>query len=699
MTHAILNQGNKEINRKILVTSALPYANGSLHIGHILEHIQSDIWVRFQRMQGNLCYFVCGEDAHGTPIMLKAEDRGITPEKLIAEYYAEHLKDLKDFNIHYDNYHTTHSPENQALATEIYLRLKERGDIVSKTILQAYDPIKNMFLPDRYVKGQCPKCGAMDQYGDSCESCGTTYSPTDLKNPISVLSGAPPIQKESEHYFFKLENYSDFLKNWTAGDHLQPEVSKKLKEWFESGLKSWDISRDAPYFGFKIPETEDKYFYVWLDAPVGYIASFKHFCDKNGLDFKSFWSKESEKETELYHFIGKDIVYFHALFWPAMLEGSNHRTPTGVFVHGYVTVNGQKMSKSRGTFITVRDYLKHLKPDYLRYYFASKLSNHIEDVDFQLEDFVQRVNSDLVGKLVNIASRSASFIHKYFDNKLCHENDYTIEEKGIYQEFIKKGDLIAEYYEAREYAKALREIMSLADIANRYVDEQKPWVLIKDDSKKEAHRVCSVAINLFAVLVTYLKPIVPSLAEESETFLNRQLSWEGRLKPLSQHEIQIFKPLLNRIEMSEVEQMVNNLKTEAEAAENINASASASANVNSGEALAEPFKPNISIDKFAEIDLRIAKIVKAEHVPDANKLLRLEIDLGSGVHRQIFAGIKEAYSPEDLIGKLTVVVANLEPRKMRFGLSEGMVLAAGPGGKDIFILEPHSGAEPGMRVK
>ena len=684
------------MNRKILVTSALPYANGSLHIGHILEHIQSDIWVRFQRMQGNHCYFVCGEDAHGTPIMLKAESSGITPEDLIAQYYAEHNADLKEFEIDYDNYYTTHSPENQTLATEIYNSLKKRGDIVCKTIFQAYDPIKNMFLPDRYVKGQCPKCAAIDQYGDSCEVCGATYNPTDLKNAVSVLSGASPVQKESEHYFFKLENYTEFLKTWTAGNHLQAEVRKKLQEWFESGLKSWDISRDAPYFGFKIPDTEDKYFYVWLDAPVGYIASFKNFCDKRGIDFKQYWSKESEKETELYHFIGKDIVYFHALFWPAMLEGSNHRTPTGVFVHGYVTVNGQKMSKSRGTFITVRDYLNHLKPDYLRYYFASKLSSHIEDVDFQLEDFVLRVNADLVGKLVNIASRSASFINKFFENKLCDQKLYTLEEKGIYQSFVEKGDSLAELFEAREYAKAIREIMALADIANRYVDEQKPWVLMKQDGRESAHRVCSLAMNLFALIVTYLKPIVPGLAKDSETFLNTEFNWHKRSILLSNHEIQIFKPLLNRIELSEVTLMIDNLVSPTINADVVPANPTPEL---TGPLANDPLKPNISIDKFSEIDLRIVKILNAEHVPEANKLIRLEIDLGSGVTKQIFAGIKEAYNPEELVGKLTVVVANLEPRKMRFGLSEGMVLAAGPGGKDIFILEPHAGAEPGMRVK
>lgn len=666
--------------RKILVTAALPYANGPLHLGHMVEYIQPDIWVRFQRLIGNSCHFVCGDDAHGTPIMLRAEKQNILPEQLIAQVYKDHVADLNAFNISFDNFHTTHSPENKALATEIYQKLLTRGDITKRTIKQAFDPIKNLFLPDRYVKGECPKCGTADQYGDSCEQCGATYSPIELKNPVSVISGATPIEKESEHYFFCLDHYEAFLKEWTHNGHLQSEVTKKLSEWFTTGLAQWDISRDAPYFGFEIPDTPGKYFYVWLDAPIGYMASFKNFCDKNPkISFDEYWRKNST--AELYHFIGKDIVYFHALFWPAVLTASEFRTPSNIFVHGFLTVNGQKMSKSRGTFINARTYLDHLNPEYLRYYFASKLGNGIEDIDFNMEDFVSRVNADLVGKLVNIASRCAGFITKQFNGQLS----VNCCEPNLYQEFVTAGEILKTHFEAREYNRAVREIMRLADIANRYIDDKKPWVLAKSPEKQtETWEVCSLGLNLFRLLMTYLKPILPILAKKVEVFLNTELGWNNRKIPLTSHVIQSFQPLLHRIELKEVIAMSEASK------EDLSEKAS--------PLTTDPLRETISIDDFSKIDLRIAKIINAEPVEEAQKLLKLTVDIG-GETRQVFAGIKEAYEPKALIGKLTVVVANLAPRKMRFGVSEGMVLAAGPGGKDLWILEPHIGAEPGMRVK
>ncbi len=672
--------------RKILVTTALPYANGQLHLGYMLEAIQADIWVRFQKLMGNTCVFVCGDDAHGAPIMLKAEEQGLSPESWIAKIHGDHAKDLQDFNIGLDNFYTTHSEENRILSTDLYKRLQVRGDITKRTIQQAFDPIKHLFLADRYVKGECPKCGAKDQYGDSCEACGATYAPTELKNPVSTLSGATPIQKESEHIFFCLERYADILQKWTTSGTLQPEVAKKLNEWFESGLQQWDISRDGPYFGFEIPNEPNKYFYVWLDAPIGYMASFKNLCDKKPeYNFNEFWSKDSS--TELYHFIGKDIIYFHALFWPALLTGGEYRTPTGIFAHGFLTVNGEKMSKSRGTFITARNYLDHFKPDYLRYYMAAKLGTGIDDLDFQVEDFISRVNSDLVGKLVNIASRCAGFISKRFEGKLsagCID-------PTLYQHFVETGHSIAGHFEHREFAKAVREIMNLADEANRYIDENKPWVLIKQAEhsaiESTAHQVCSMGLNLFKVLITYLQPILPTLAEEVESFLKIPLEWEARITPLLNHAINPFNPLLQRIELEQVMTLITPAETLTQSSPILEA---------------DPIRPAISIDDFAKIDLRIAKIVHAEPVVEANKLLKLTLDIGEAQTRKVFAGIKEAYQPEDLIGKYTVMVANLEPRKMRFGLSEGMVLAAGPGGADLWILEPHlakPGVEPGMRVK
>ena len=675
--------------RKILVTSALPYANGSLHIGHMVEHIQSDIWVRFQNLIGNKCTFVCGDDAHGTPIMLKAAAQKITPEELINIYYAEHKQDLKDFSINYDHYYTTHSPENRALANELYSKLKKNGDIITQTIEQAYDPEKNMFVPDRFIKGECPKCHAKDQYGDGCEACGAHYSPTDLINPISAISGVAPIRKESEHFFFKLDNYTKVLEKWTRAGHLQNEIANKLDEWFSEGLKSWDISRDEPYFGFEIPDAPGKYFYVWLDAPIGYMASFKKLCaERNDLDFMEYWDKDSK--CELYHFIGKDIVYFHALFWPAMLLGSGHRAPTQVFVHGFLTVNGAKMSKSRGTFLTVRQYLKHLPPEYLRYYFATKLTDTIEDLDLNFDDFIARINADMIGKFVNIASRCAGFINKNFANKLAAS--LLESEQLMFNDFVQRGDDIAESYANRSYAKAMRDIMGLTDQVNRYIDEQKPWVLIKDPLKHaQVHAVCTASLNLFKVFMTSLKPVLPEMAKMVEEFLQVELTWENRTEPLLNHTIGEFKPLMQRVDPKQVENMLAENKSEI--AESITASEQKTTQLS-----LDPLRANINIDDFAKIDLRIAKIINAEAVPEADKLLKLTLDIG-GENRQVFAGIKSAYEPESLIGKYTVMVANLEPRKMRFGISEGMVLAAGPGGKDLWILEPHAGAEPGMRVK
>ena len=543
-------------NRRILVTSALPYANGEIHLGHLLEYIQTDIWVRFQKMQGNECHYVCADDAHGTPIMLKADEMGIDPEELISGVSERHQADFKDFNIEFSQFHSTHSDENRYFSELIYSRLKESGFIKTRVISQAFDPEKEMFLPDRFIKGECPKCGADDQYGDNCEVCGATYSTTELKNARSVVSGAKPIEKDSEHYFFDLPQFEKELKNWTNAGHLQEEVRNKLAEWFDQGLQQWDISRDKPYFGFKIPGTEDKYFYVWLDAPIGYMASFKKLCDNSDLEFDDFFAKGSD--TELYHFIGKDIVYFHALFWPATLMGSNFRTPNAIFAHGFLSVNGQKMSKSRGTFIQARTYLETLNPECLRYYYAYKLSSRIDDIDLNLEDFKQRVNSDLVGKVVNIASRSASFVVKKFDKELsshCIEQD-------LYDEFVAANTEIAGHYEDRNYGQAMRSIMKLADKANQYIDEKKPWQLAKEEGKsQEVHEITSLAINLFRVLMTYLKPVLPEMAEKSEEFLNiDSLNWNDINSPLLGHQINKFKPLMTRVEDEQIEAMIESSK-------------------------------------------------------------------------------------------------------------------------------------------
>jgi methionyl-tRNA synthetase len=675
--------------RKILVTSALPYANGPLHLGHMVGYIQADIWVRFQRMLGHNCLYICGSDSHGAPIMIQAQKLGITPEDMVSQIGADHQKDFADFHIDFDNFYTTHSPENKELVESVFKQHVKDGNIVKRVIKQAYDPEKKMFLADRFIKGECPKCGAKDQYGDNCEVCGATYSPTELKNAYSTLSGAKPVEKESEHYFFKLENFEKVLQEFTRGGHLQEEVTHKLDEWFKAGLHDWDISRDSPYFGFKIPGEEEKYFYCWLDAPLGYMASFKNLCEKNpALDFNDYWGKDSK--AELYHFIGKDIIYFHALFWPAVLSGANYRTPTAIFANGFLTVDGQKMSKSRGTFIKARTYLEHLPPEYLRYYFTAKLSDRIEDLDINFDDFTQRVNSDIVGKFVNIASRCASFLKNNFAGKLSAK----ISEPALYEEFANTGTEIAEKFNKMEFSQAVRQIMALADRANQYIDEKKPWSVAKDPARQsEVQDICTIGINLFRVLSIYLKPVLPQTTKNIEEFLNvSPFIWNDRLQPLLDHTINTFQPLTKRLEKKEIDAMKEAAQEDIETTEK---PAAVKAEAASNK---EAIKETISIDDFAKIDLRIAKIVKAEHVEGAEKLLRLELDIG-GETRQVFAGIKSAYQPEDLEGKLTVMVANLAPRQMRFGESQGMVLAAGPGGKDLWILTPDAGAEPGMRVK
>jgi methionyl-tRNA synthetase len=670
--------------KKLLVTTALTYANGALHLGHMVEQIQCDIWVRYNKLIGHNCIFIGGEDAHGTPIMLSAAKQNITPEQLIDKCYAEHSEDLKDFYINYDNFYTTHSDENKAMTSLVFNKLKENGDIVRKEISQLFDTEQQMFLPDRYVKGECPKCKAKDQYGDNCEICGTHYNPTDLINPKSVLSGTTPVEKKSEHLFFALENYTDMLKNWTKSGTLQKEIAKKLGEWFEAGLKPWDISRDAPYFGFEIPGEKQKYFYVWLDAPIGYLSIFQNLCTKRlDLNFDEYW--RTNPDIEIYHFIGKDIVYFHALFWPAELKSCGFKTPHAVFAHGFLTVNGEKMSKSRGTFITTRSYLNNLDPEYLRYYYACKLGSSIEDIDLNLEDFVQRVNSDLIGKFVNLASRSAKFINNNFTDKLSQ----SLDNQELVQQFIAAKATIFTFYQAREYNKAIKEIMTLADLANQYIDSAKPWVQIKDPNQQiYVHNVCTTCINLFKILAAYLKPVLPKLAKKIELFLQIDSLDHSNLDTfLLNQEIGKFAPLIQRIETQQVDKMLEENKSEDNTPTN-----ATNSNI-------EPIAPTITIDDFAKIDLRIAKIVHAEHIPDADKLVKLELDVGLET-RQVFSGIKSAYRPEDLIGKYTVVVANLAPRKMKFGVSAGMILAASGAGKDgLWLLEPHAGAKPGMRVK
>ncbi|MBH3472298.1 methionine--tRNA ligase [Pseudomonas putida] len=675
--------------RQILVTSALPYANGSIHLGHMLEYIQTDMWVRFQKMRGNQCIYVCADDAHGSAIMLRAEKEGITPEQLIANVQAEHSGDFADFLVEFDNFHSTHSEENRELSSLIYTRLREAGHIATRSVTQYFDPEKGMFLADRFIKGTCPKCAAEDQYGDNCEKCGATYAPTELKNPKSAISGATPVLRDSQHLFFKLPDFQAMLQQWTRSGTLQDAVANKLAEWLDSGLQEWDISRDAPYFGFEIPGEPGKYFYVWLDAPIGYMASFKNLCARRPeLDFDAFWKEDSK--AELYHFIGKDIVNFHALFWPAMLEGAGFRKPTAVNVHGYLTVNGAKMSKSRGTFIKARTYLDHLQPEYLRYYYAAKLGRGVDDLDLNLEDFVQKVNSDLVGKVVNIASRCAGFIHKGNEGVMV-AGDAAPE---LTEAFLAAAPSIAEAYEGRDFGRAMREIMALADRANAWIADKAPWSLAKQEGKQdEVQAICAQGINLFRQLVIFLKPVLPVLAADAEAFLNvAPLAWNDHLSRLENHQLNPFKALMSRIEPAKVEAMVAASKEDLLAAE-------AKAPAGNGELSKDPLSAEIEFDTFAAVDLRVALIVKAEAVAGADKLLQLTLDIGDE-RRNVFSGIKSAYpDPSKLEGRLTMMVANLKPRKMRFGVSEGMVMAAGPGGEEIYLLSPDSGAKPGQRIK
>ncbi|MEE3294374.1 MAG: methionine--tRNA ligase [Pseudomonadota bacterium] len=673
-------------SKKILVTSALPYANGPIHLGHMLEVIQTDTWVRFQKLIGHDARYVCADDAHGTPIMLKARSDGIEPAQLIEEMLSEHQRDFAGFDIQFDFYHTTHSEENRYFSETIYSRLNEAGYITKRVIRQAYDPDANMFLPDRFIRGECPRCGSLDQYGDSCESCGATYSPGDLKNPISAISGATPVERESEHHFFRLPDFEPMLKAWIGSGRLQSEVVNKLAEWFDSGLRDWDISRDEPYFGFEIPGHPGKYFYVWLDAPIGYLASFKALCNRDNLDFDAYWKPDSK--AELYHFVGKDILYFHALFWPAVLQGANFRTPTSVFVHGFLTVNGEKMSKSRGTFIKADTYLRHLDPDYLRYYFAAKLNNRVEDLDLSSEDFIQRVNSDLVGKVVNIASRCAGFINKRFSNEIGDQLD----DPALFKKAVDAGPSIAQAYDNREFSRAIREIMGVADEANQYVNNRQPWIVAKQaGSDAELQAICCQGLNLFRLLITWLSPVTPSLAQRSSSFLCCDISepgqWSNLSQPLLNHRISEYQHLLTRINPKDVEQMIaDSIEPESP--------------VTKSHLSDEPIRPEITINDFSKIDLRIAKVVDAQTVEGADKLIELQLDL-DGQSRTVFAGIKNAYNPETLIGRHVVLVANLAPRKMRFGTSEGMILAASgiDDASGIFVIEPDSGAEPGMGVR
>tara|TARA_B100000700_G_scaffold115723_1_gene130175 strand:+ start:36030 stop:38096 length:2067 start_codon:yes stop_codon:yes gene_type:complete len=676
-------------SRKILVTSALPYANGAIHLGHLLEYIQTDIWVRFQKSRGHQCHYVCADDAHGTAIMLRAEQEGITSEALIERVSRDHQDDFARFGVGFDNYHSTHSAENRHFSELIYTRLRDKGHIATRDIEQMYDPVKGLFLADRFIKGTCPKCKTDDQYGDNCEACGATYTPAELIDPVSAISGATPEVRSSTHYFFKLPDFADFMQGWINDGHVQPQIRNKLLEWFESGFNEWDISRDAPYFGFEIPGAPGKYFYVWLDAPIGYLASFQNLCEREGLDFDSYWQPDSD--AEIYHFIGKDIVYFHALFWPAMLHGADFRTPTAVNCHGFVTVNGAKMSKSRGTFIKAATYADYLNPEYLRYYFAAKLTAGVDDLDLNLEDFAARVNADLVGKVVNIASRCAGFVKKLGGGQLSAH----CAEPQLVARFIAAGDAIAEEFEAREFGRAMRRIMELADEANTYIAEAEPWVLAKQEGREqEVLDICSVGINLFRQLMVYLAPVVPGMADDAKAFLQLEsLNWESRREVLLDHHIAKFKPLMTRIERDKIDGMIEASKEDLAEEKKMKETAK-------GPLADDPIAEEIGFADFSKVDLRIARIAKAEYVEGADKLLKLTLDLG-GETRTVFSGIRSAYAPEALEGHLTVMVANLAPRKMRFGISEGMVLAAGtPSDKNagIYLLEPHAGAEPGQRV-
>ena len=671
------------MTKKIFVTSALPNANGPIHLGHMLEHIQTDIWVRFKKMTGNDLIYVCADDTHGTGTMIKAEEEKTTPEELIDKVRLQHHQDFKDFLIEHDNYYSTHSEENRFFSELIYEKLHKKGLILSREVEQLFDPKKGLFLADRFVRGICPKCSAEDQYGDNCQSCGATYDATDLIDATSIYSGETPELRKSEHLFFDLGKFQTFLTDWLEKDTVRVEVANKLNEWLQEGLRPWDISRDAPYFGFQIPNTEEKYFYVWMDAPIGYLASLKNHCEKfPDLEFSDYWDADSK--AEVHHFIGKDIINFHALFWPAILEAAEFRKPTKIHTHGFLTVNGVKMSKSRGTFIAARKYIEFLKPEYLRYYLAAKLNGSVDDVDFNLKDFVLRVNSDLVGKVINIASRCAGFIEKSFENTLSAE----IDDQPLLDNFQKRADLIARYYEQNDTSKAIREVMALADLANQYIAEKEPWTAIKDQSRiDEVHKVCSLGVNLFRILIIYLKPILPDIAAKSETFLNcANMRWEDIADPLVNHKLEKFKPMLSRLEDKTVQKLITDNAMPSDNQKQKNKDNK------------EPQEGFIDIKDFSKIEMKVAKVLVAKPVEGADKLLQLELDVGEEKSRTVFSGIKSVYSPEELEGRLLIVVANLTPRKMRFGISEGMVLAAGQGENDIFLLSADSGALPGMIV-
>lgn len=692
------------MSRKILVTSALPYANGAIHLGHLVEYIQTDIWVRFQKMSGHTCYYVCADDNHGTPVMLRAEREGISPEELTARVHEEHKADFDGFHIGFDEYYRTHSPETKEFAELFFKRLSKEGLIETRTIEQFYDPAREMFLPDRFIKGECPKCHAKDQYGDNCEVCGATYQPTELINPYSAVTGATPELRQSDHYFFRLSDPRciEFLKGWIP-NRLQPEAANKINEWFVAGLSDWDISRDAPYFGFKIPDTENKYFYVWMDAPIGYMGTFKKLCERTGLDFDEFWNRDSK--AELYHFIGKDILYFHALFWPSELHFADFRAPTKIFCHGFLTVNGQKMSKSRGTFITAASYLNFIKnPAFLRYYYAAKLNDSLEDIDLNLDDFVSRVNSDLVGKYVNIASRSAKFLQKYFENTLSAAPD----NYPLLTEVQQAGYAIAQNYNSREYSKAVREIMRLADLANQYIDSKKPWEIAKTNPQSpELHAVCSAAINLFRLLTIYLKPVLPETAEKVEVFLNiPPLTWTDSEHLLIDHTISPYTHLMARVDANVVQAMVDANKEAASLPDSSSAKGDKGDKTPSAEKAVSkentgftpaPIASEISIEDFKKLDLRIGVVKNAEDVQDSKKLLRLTVDLGNET-RNIFSGVKPNLKPEDLIGKKVIIVANLAPRKMKFGVSEGMMLLAASDNDQLSLITSET-ALPGMKVE
>ncbi len=683
--------------RRILVTNALPYANGAIHLGHLVGYVQADIWVRFQRLNGHEVHYVCADDAHGTPIMLAAEKAGLAPEAYIEDVRQAHMADFADFGVAFDHYHSTHSPENERLSQLIYTRLRDAAHIARRNVRQLFDPERQMFLPDRYIKGECPKCGAADQYGDNCEVCGAAYAPTDLKNPRSVVSGATPELRDSEHYFFKLGDFQSFLQGWLGGDVAHPSIKAKLREWFEAGLRDWDISRDAPYFGFAIPDAPGKYFYVWLDAPIGYMASFAAFLNNDDARFGAFWNADSQ--AELHHFIGKDIVNFHGLFWPAMLKGAGFRTPTQLHVNGYLTINGQKMSKSRGTFIQARTWLNHLPPEALRYYFAAKLGSGPEDLDLSLDDFAARVNSDLVGKYVNIASRCAGFITKQFDGQLAPQ----LHDATRFKALAAAAPKLQAAYEAGELAAAVREIMRLADEANGEIQTLAPWKLAKQEGREaELHAVCTTFLNIFRQLTVYLKPILPQLAAQAEAFLNiPPLTWADAATPLLDHRINVYEPLMTRIEKTQTEALLAAEAASTPAPAPVSAAPAATQAAPAAPAAAAKADDSavISIDDFTKVDLRVARIVEAGAVEGADKLLRLQLDLGPLGTRQVFAGIKKAYDPAVLVGKLTVCVANLAPRKMKFGLSEGMVLAASNDMAGPCLLWPDAGAAPGMRIK